>query len=103
MAKDPAARAPRGTRTVAQAFFQAAGEIPDDRRAEVVKAALSLIRDQLKETREKARAAKQKRSGAKQASKPAKKVARRKPAKRGASPTPYEPQQAETTQEEDGA
>jgi len=79
MARDPASRAPRGTRTVAQAFFQAVEEIPEDRRADVVKAALSLIRDQIKEAREKARAAKQKRSGAKQ---PAKKAARRKQAKR---------------------
>ena len=63
------ARAPRGTRTVAQAFFQAVDEIPEDRRAEVVKAALGLIRDQIKEAREKARAAKQKRAGAKQAAK----------------------------------
>jgi len=79
MARDPASRAPRGTRMVAQGFFQAVEEIPEDRRADVVKAALSLIRDQIKEAREKARAAKQKRSGAKQ---PAKKAARRKQVKR---------------------
>src|SRR3546814_15528928 len=34
MARDPTARAPRGTRTVAQAFFQAVNEIPADRRSE---------------------------------------------------------------------
>jgi hypothetical protein len=55
MARDPAARAPRGTRTVAQAFFQAVDEIPEDRRADVIKAALTLIRDQIKEAAEKAR------------------------------------------------
>ena len=105
MARDPAARAPRGTRTVAQAFFQAVDEIPEDRRAEVVKAALGLIRDQFKEAREKARAARQKQAGAKQAAKkqPAKKAARRKQAKRAASPTPDEPQQDEVTQENRGA
>ena len=105
MARDPAARAPRGTRTVAQAFFQAVDEIPEDCRAEVVKAALGLIRDQIKEAREKARAAKQKRAGAKQAAKkqPAKKVARRKQVKRAASPRPDEPQPDEMTQEDGSA
>ncbi len=104
MAKDPTARAPRGTRTVAQAFFQAVDEIPEDRRAEVVRAALGLIRDQIKEAREKALAAKQKQAGAKQAAKkqPSKKAARRKQAKRAASPMP-EPRQDETTSEEGGA
>jgi hypothetical protein len=67
MAKTTAAstRAPRGTKTVAQAFFTAADEIPEDRRSDVVKAALALIRDQLKEAREKAKAAKAKQVGAK--------------------------------------
>lgn len=111
MAKDPAARAPRGTRTVAQAFFQAVDEIPEDRSAEVVKAALTLIRDQIKEAGEKARAAKQKRAGAKQPAKkqaakkqPAKKAPARKQAKRAAPPPPDEPRQDdELTQEGDGA
>ncbi len=97
MARDPASRAPRGTRMVAQAFFQAVEEIPEDRRADVVKAALSLIRDQIKESREKARAAKQKRSGAKQ---PAKKAARRKQAKRSAVSAPNVSKQDETTEGE---
>ena len=106
MARDPAARAPRGTRTVAQAFFQAVDEIPEDRRAEVVKAALGLIRDQIKEAREKALAAKQKQASARQAVKkqPAKKkAARRKQAKRAASPTPDQPRQDETPSEEGGS
>ena len=97
MARDPSSRAPRGTRTVAQAFFQAAEEIPEDRRPDVVKAALSLIRDQIKEAREKARAAKQKRSAAKQ---PVKKAARRKQAKRSAASSPNVSEQDETTEAE---
>ena len=88
MARDPAARAPRGTRTVAQAFFQAVDEIPEDRRADVIKAALTLIRDQIKEAAEKARAARQKQAGAKQ---PAKKAPARRQEKRAASQIPDEP------------
>jgi hypothetical protein len=65
MAKDAATRAPRGTKILAQAFFSAADTIPDDRRDAVVKAALALIRDQLKEVREKAKTAKMKAKGAK--------------------------------------
>jgi hypothetical protein len=100
MARDPAARAPRGTRTVAQAFFQAVEEIPVDRRADVTKAALGLIRDQIKEARDKARAAKQKRAGTKS---PAQKATPRKQATRAASPVPAGPRPDETTQEEGGA
>jgi hypothetical protein len=100
MARDPAARAPRGTRTVAQAFFQAVEEIPVDRRADVTKAALSLIRDQIKEAREKARAAKQKRTGTKP---PARKATPRKQATRAASPVPAGSRPDETTQEENDA
>jgi hypothetical protein len=47
-------RAPRGTKILAKAFLSAADEIPEPQRAEVVKAALALIRDELKVTREKA-------------------------------------------------
>jgi hypothetical protein len=47
-------RAPRGTKILARAFLSAADEIPDLQRAEVIKAALALIRDELKVTREKA-------------------------------------------------
>jgi hypothetical protein len=56
-------RAPRGTRIVAKAFFAAADEIPEQHRAEVVKAALALIRDELKTTREKIATAKAKAKG----------------------------------------
>jgi hypothetical protein len=55
-----AARVPRGTKIVAKAFFAAADEIPEPQRAEVLKAALALIRDELKAAREKAAIAKAK-------------------------------------------
>jgi len=52
MAKAPdASRAPRGTRILAKAFFTAADDIPEPRRAEVIKAALVVIRDELRTTR----------------------------------------------------
>src|SRR3954468_11322174 len=61
MAKAAASsRAPRGTRTLTQAFFSAAEEIPDGQRDGVVKAAFAAIRDTLKEAREKAKTAKTK-------------------------------------------
>jgi hypothetical protein len=56
-------RAPRGTRIVAKAFFAAVDEIPEQNRAEVVKAALALIRDELKTSREKVATAKAKAKG----------------------------------------
>lgn len=54
------ARAPRGTKTLIQAFFSAADSIPEATRADVVKAALAAIRDQLKDVRDKAKVAKAK-------------------------------------------
>jgi hypothetical protein len=48
-----ATRAPRGTKILAKAFFAAADEIPEPQRTEVVKAALAVIRDELKSVREK--------------------------------------------------
>lgn len=51
-------RAPRGTKTLTQAFFSAADGIPETQRAAVIKAAVAAIRDQLKEVREKAKAVK---------------------------------------------
>jgi hypothetical protein len=65
------ARAPRGTKVLTQAFFDAVDAIPEPQRAAVVKASLAAIRDELKAVREKAAAAKAK---AKSAS-PAKKAA----------------------------
>ena len=55
-----ATQAPRGTKTLTQAFFMAADSIAEAQRPEVVKAALAAIRDQLKEVQEKAKAAKAK-------------------------------------------
>jgi hypothetical protein len=64
MAKTSSAtRAPRGTKILAKAFFAAADEIPEPQRAEVVKAALAVIRDELKTAREKAAVAKAKAKG----------------------------------------
>jgi uncharacterized protein YPO0396 len=61
MAKTSSAtRVPRGTKILAKAFFAAADEIPEPQRAEVVKAALALIRDELKAAREKVTVAKAK-------------------------------------------
>ena len=53
-------RAPRGTKTLTQAFFAAADSIPEAQRNAVVKAALLAIRDQLKVDREREQAAKAK-------------------------------------------
>jgi hypothetical protein len=55
-----ATRVPRGTKILTKAFFAAADEIPEPQRAEVIKAALSLIRDELKAAREKVAVAKAK-------------------------------------------
>jgi hypothetical protein len=48
-------RLPRGTKPVAQAFFNALDSISDAQRAAVARAAQVLIRDELKARREKAR------------------------------------------------
>jgi hypothetical protein len=53
-------RAPRGTKILAKAFFTAAEEFPEAQRADVIKAALAAIRDELKLAREKAAVAKAK-------------------------------------------
>jgi hypothetical protein len=50
-------RAPRGTKILTQAFFAAADDIPEAQRAAVVKAALTAIRDQIKNNRDRAKAA----------------------------------------------
>src|SRR5579863_8320503 len=44
---DTRTRAPRGTKTLTQAFFSALAEIPEERRDEVAKAAQSAIREEL--------------------------------------------------------
>ena len=55
-----ATRAPRGTKTLTQAFFSAADGIPESQRGPVIKAALGAIRGQLKDDREKVKIAKAK-------------------------------------------
>jgi len=50
-------RAPRGTRTVSQAFFQALDSVPESARPAVAKAAQIMIRDELKNRRDKLKAA----------------------------------------------
>jgi hypothetical protein len=73
-------RAPRGIKTLTQAFFGAADAIPEAQRAAVIKAALTAIRNELKADREKAAAAKAKAKSAslakKAVAKPGKKAAK---------------------------
>jgi hypothetical protein len=73
MAQSATTRAPRGTKTLTKAFFEAALEIPENVRGNVVKASLALIRETLKGNREKATATKAK---AKPAKAPKKKIGR---------------------------
>jgi len=49
-------RLPRGTKPVAQAFLTALDTVPEQSRAAVSKAALSMIRDEIKASRERQRA-----------------------------------------------
>jgi hypothetical protein len=72
----PTVRAPRGTKVLAQAFFTAAEGIPEAQRGAVVKAALALIRDDLKIAREKAAVAKTKAKGKSAAATSPKKMGR---------------------------
>jgi hypothetical protein len=50
----------RGIKMLAQAFSSAASEIPEATRADTIKGALKLIRDQIKDAKEKVVAAKKK-------------------------------------------
>ena len=54
---DPRARAPRGTKNLTQAFFQALDGIPESQQKAVAAAALAGIRDELKAQRVKAKEA----------------------------------------------
>lgn len=60
MRTSAASRAPRGTKTLVQAFFSAADSVPEAQRDAVVKAALATIRTDLQDQRLKAKAAKAK-------------------------------------------
>jgi hypothetical protein len=55
-----ATRAPRGTKTLSQAFFTAAAALNEDKRPAAIKAALTSIRLEMKAKELKARAAKAK-------------------------------------------
>lgn len=52
-AETPSNRLPRGTKPVAQAFFAALESIPEASRSAVARAALALIRDELKVVHER--------------------------------------------------
>ena len=54
---DARTRAPRGTKNVTQAFFEALDGIPDNQQAAVAKAALAGIRDEVKARRLKGKEA----------------------------------------------
>jgi hypothetical protein len=82
------ARAPRGTKTLTQAFFSAADEIPEAQRDGVIKAAIAAIRDQLKDSRDKAKAAKAKARDRAAKAAPVRRTAARKPAPVAAPPMP---------------
>ena len=86
-----AARAPRGTKPVSQAFFTALEQIPEASRAAVAKSALTLIRDEMKTRREKLKlaAAKEKEKARKPA--PAARKAKSAPAKSAAAPVATKP------------
>jgi type IV secretory pathway TrbL component len=55
--KDVPARAPRGTKNVTQAFFEAIGNLPESQQEAVATAALAGIRDEMKSRRLKTREA----------------------------------------------
>jgi hypothetical protein len=60
MTQAAATRAPRGTKILTKAFFDAVEEFPETVRADVIKASLAQIRETLKVNREKAAVARSK-------------------------------------------
>jgi hypothetical protein len=110
------ARAPHGTKVVAEACLSAVDEIPEPQRADVVTAALALIRDRLREARDKAKSAKEKqkakgpkapipsktvappKAAAKKAAASAK--VEKSPAERGKAPQTKAPRSASTLSDE---
>ena len=83
------ARAPRGTKPVSQAFFAALESVPDASRAAVGKAALTMIRDEMKTRKDKLKmaAAKEKAATVKDKAKTKAPAVAAKPApKRSAKP-----------------
>ena len=83
-AETPSTRAPRGAKPVAQAFLTALDAIPEASRAAVVKAAQTMIKDEMKLRKDKTKAAAAKEKARKpvaaKAAKPAPKAAAAKPA-----------------------
>jgi hypothetical protein len=89
-AETTATRAPRGTKPVSQAFFTALESIPEASRAAVAKAALAMIRDEVKVRKDKSKVAAAKAKAAKPAApaKTTKAVKTPRVAKAAAKPTP---------------
>lgn len=84
----PAARAPRGSKPVAQAFFTALEQAPEMSRSAIAKAALAMVRDELKSRRDKAKVAAVKEKEKARKAAPAKPVAEKAPAAKGSPAKP---------------
>ena len=78
-------RLPRGTKPVAQAFLNALDTIPEQSRAAVSKAALSMIRDEIKASRERQKASRSKSAASGKAVRDLNPVRRTRVTKRGKS------------------
>ncbi len=77
------ARSPRGAKPVSQAFFTTLESIPEATRPAVTKAALAMIRDQIKVQREKVKAVAAKEKAAAAKAKASKSVTEKPVAKAG--------------------
>lgn len=90
MKDDVRARAPRGTKTVTQAFFVALDDVPDNQQTAVANAALAGIRDALKVRKLKAKeaAARTKAKAPAKSKAPSARAAKPAPAARRAPPAP---------------
>ena len=91
-----ATRAPRGTKPVSQAFFTALESIPEMSRAAVAKAALTMIRDEMKTRKEKLKVAtaKEKEKARSAPAAPAKTTSKAAPAKSAAKTAAAKPTSA---------
>lgn len=106
-----ATRAPRGTKPVSQAFFSALESIPEASRSAVAKAALTMIRDEMKMRKDKLKvaAAKEKEKEKARAAAPASAApvkaapAKAAPAKRTAKAAPPPPPPPAPTPAANGA
>jgi hypothetical protein len=86
-------RAPRGSKPVSAAFFTALESIPDASRAAVAKAALAMIRDEIKNQRDKLKAMAAAAKAKAKASKPvvAKRAAKKAVAAKATAPVKRRP------------